>query len=831
MGAPCLIPAVHFLFGIRSDEKDKDNAETISLKNNPILIALSEGRLPEERPNYEYFRQILALNDQVTVRPKRCWIFVSNQDVVVREDGSGLVEETNDSLDENDYPHLARNLERDSWAKEEQQIFKGALLHEFTKEMAQVDASTVNELSKKSEEALPELHRRLKAICATTTDAKCTILHMNVTLEVKDKRGFPSHSELNSWVEMNIEQPRLLNHRWKVHTRLVRPAELSYSHGDSNPGDVYETSAEIAIQYQHRPGCEGPRHCISQRCRRDWVTVPFPADVWAETLTNCAEYPAHPWADGKRHDREREVKREDDGSEGAKSSRRTRQPTQMDLVPKIAMMQEIWSCPSDSAHEQTPFERGDNNNNNTSTNNARSQKWTRRAVIFWTFQTQYSIKENKLETAQSGKTTWRFLTILDPTSEYHQQQAIISPSRQGSIVDEYSDPAVPSSNNSHPRSVSRDLVMSPSPTYQQHMDASMSETFSAAWDGSSTDLSALSNSAAQAYGAHLLAQTTQSAYDPLGGFATPHSGLATPPPSASLTTTFTHSFDGTSQSNLLPTYLTTTADMNDAQQQQQATLNSLAAVTDPFLTSVGSTFDVSYDQSHWSATSQDAQPWSYPAPHNGGVLAASWNGSVERHHSLSGLSAGGIKSHHHHNNNNHQHQHQHHQHPVPRLPLPPPPPSQPWVVTSNDGSQGNGDENLWTPVSSSGTHGHTSITSAAAVGAGGVDDAAVVAQEWVDAITGNGNGHAGSGDEVEERSQGQQQSQQWEVLDNGGTHHHHGLTIGLPILDGGAGDGNVNGLGAAEKSLKRGRSDSFDDEVGGSDGYWGFGARKKSSRF
>lgn len=824
MGAPCLIPAVHFLFGIRSEEKDKDNTETISLKNNPILIALSEGRLPEERPNYEYFRQILALNGQVTVRPKRCWIFVSNQDVVVREDGSGLVQETNDSLDENDYPHLARNLERESWAKEEQQIFKGALLHEFTKEMAQVDASTVNELSNKSEEALPELHRRLKAICATT-DAKCTILHMNVTLEVKDKRGFPSHSELNSWVEMNIEQPRLLNHRWKVHTRLVRPAELSYSHGDSTAGDVYETSAEIAIQYQHRPGCEGPRHCISQRCRRDWVTVPFPADVWAETLTNCAEYPAHPLADGKRHDCEREVKREEDGSEGPKSSRRTRQPTQMDLVPKIAMMQEIWSCPSESAHEQTPFEQGDNN---TNTNSSRSQKWTRRAVIFWTFQTQYSIKENKLETAQSGKTTWRFLTILDPTSEYHQQRAIISPSRRASTVDEYPDPVMPSNNNGHPRPVSRDLVLSPSPTYQQHMDADMSETFSTAWDSSSTGLSALSNSAAQAYGAHLLAQTTQSAYDPLAGFTTSHSGLATPPPSASLTTTFTHNFDGTSQSDFLPSYLATTAEMNDGQQQEQhqATLNSLAAVTDPFLTSVGSSFDVSYDQSHWSATRQDTQSWPYPAAPDGGVLDT-WNNSVERHHSLYRLSTGSIKAHHHHN-----HQHQHHQHPVPRPP-PPPPPPQPWVVTSNDGNQGNADEDLWTPVSSSSssTHGHMPITSAVAVGAGGLDDAAVVGQEWVHAITGNGNGHArsGGGGEGEERSQGQQQCQQWEALGNSGT-QHLGLTIELPVLESGDRDGNGIGIGVANKSLKRGRSDSFDDELDGADGYGGFGGRRESSR-
>lgn len=163
----------------------------MSLKDNSVLIALSEGRLPDERPNYEYFAQILALNDQIQVRPKRCWIFVSHQDAVVGEDGAGYLPATGDQLAESDYPHLMRNLERDTWAKEEQQIFKGALLHEFTKEMHQVESSSVNEISKKWESAFPELHQRLKAIISTTTDARCDILHMHVTLELKQKLRFP----------------------------------------------------------------------------------------------------------------------------------------------------------------------------------------------------------------------------------------------------------------------------------------------------------------------------------------------------------------------------------------------------------------------------------------------------------------------------------------------------------------------------------------------------------------------------------------------------------------------------------------------------------------
>ncbi|KXX80450.1 Regulatory protein abaA [Madurella mycetomatis] len=579
----------HFFFGQRQEDGDDDDVETVSLKTNPILIALSEGRLPVERPNYEYFAQILALNEQVVVRPKRCWIFVSHQDVVVGEDGSGYLPATGDKLAESEYPHLVRNLERETWAKEEQQIFNGALLHEFTKEMHQDESSSVSKLSNKWETAFPELHQRLKAITSTTTDASCSTLHMQVTLELKEKRRFPTQSELNSWVEINIEQPRLLNHRWKVHTRLSRPAELSYSHDDAAPELLYETSAEIAIQYQHRPGCDGPRdgrsqcECILQRCRRDWVAVPFPAEVWALTLTNCAEYPAHPFSDIKKRDKERYPisRKGDEHGDRPASRRRSRQPTQMDLVPKIAMMQEIWSCPPGSPHE-------------------RDQRWTRRALILWTFKTIHSIEDGKLVTAQGGKMNWRFLTILDPTSETHQRNAIVSGARASG--DGYGADTAGLAPCTRP--VSRDVVMSPNPAYQQHLRASMSENFSSTWDDAS-GLGSLGSSATQAaYSAHLMAQTTapqatavQAGYDLLDSLGS-HSSLATPPPTVSLANSFAQGFDTTSNNtDLLPSYMAnhvtvTTAGMDAC---PRSLGDNLAAVTDPFLSHVGTTYGATQD--------------------------------------------------------------------------------------------------------------------------------------------------------------------------------------------------------------------------------------------
>ncbi|KAK4196882.1 hypothetical protein QBC40DRAFT_257547 [Triangularia verruculosa] len=833
----------HFFLGSRSDEKDKDGIETISLKNNPVLVALSEGRLPDERPNYEYFADILALNEQATVRPKRCWIFVSHQGVSVREDGSGFLPSTGDKLEESEYPHLARNLERETWLKEEQQIFKGALLHEFTKEMQQIESTSVNDLGRKWETSFPELYQRLQGICDSTTDQRCTILHMNVTLELKEKRRFPSQSELNSWVEINIEQPRLLSHRWKVHTRLVRPVELSYSHENSTPETTYETSAEIAIQYQHRPGCDGPRadgrahcDCISQRRHRESVTVPFPADIWASTLTNCAEYPAHPFTEtGKNGKRSKDIKikAEEDGEEGAKPGRRSKPLTQMDLVRKIAMMQEIWSCPPEAPHYGSEPQG--------------KQRWTRRAVIVWTFKTIHSEVDGKLSTATSGRTEWRHLTILDPMSEEHQQRAIISGSRKNSTVSDYAD----GYSSHHARPVSRDVVMSPSPTYQQHLAASMSENFSSAWD-TPTGLNPLSTSTAQAYSGHLMApgQTHVSAmangYSPLDSFSS-HGGLATPPPSASLTTSFTHNFDSTSnQTDLMPTYMSThPAATTTAGLDANSALNTLAAVTDPFLTNTNSSFDAvtGYDQSHWSTSNSLAGPsnvWSQPYPstssYNHSTLAT-WPGQPPQPQS------------HRVSLTDKPHSHQH----------------QPWIstavttgITTTTTTTGD-DHDLWTSATST----HTPLTTTAPpLGPNLITTGQQEPQEpdWSQVTSSNtNNNHHHHQQQHQHQQEEDLSSQNWEdvlpsipldLSHNNHHHHHHhhsqpasptttttaaqrleqaAAAMEMPPLaldmGGSAGNGNGNGEGMVEggeqdhqrrKNLKRRRSDSF--EAGDGDG-------------
>ena len=547
-------PAGHIILPREITGKSKDKTETAMLPSHPVLVALSENRFPYERADYAYFSRILELDEHIAIRPKRCWIFVSHKDVVVDEDGSGHVQATGQKLARQHYPHLRRNFDRGKWSKEEQDIFKGSLVHEYTKMFAQVESGTVRELSAHWKGPFPDLHQHLEAMIAANAredivaaEAKCDIMHMHVTLEASTKRSFPTNSELNSWVEINIKKSQLLSHHWKVQTRLIRPPELAYSDDKPTPQPVYEVSAEIPIQYQHGSECMAvrtggdARHCMSPHCRRDCVKVPFPADICAQTLLNCANFPAHPPV------KEVKIIKKDDGKNRRKtkgSKEKTvfkllddRNPTQMDLVPKIAMMQEIWSCPPDSPQDQ---ESGSYNN----------QRWTRRGLILWSFQTLHSVgrtgdEKGALLTAAGGGTAWRFLTILDPMSDYHLQRSLAPNTGEDNTPGPYRD----SPTMANFAVTSRDMVMSPNPPYQEHLNASMSENFSAAWAPPDGIDPLASGSAAQAtYESHLLAQntgssaTTPAAYPILAGYSG-HGGLATPPPTASLSSSFTTSFD------------------------------------------------------------------------------------------------------------------------------------------------------------------------------------------------------------------------------------------------------------------------------------------------
>lgn len=566
----------------RSPAGGKDLDATDNLGLHPVIYSLvNENRLPAERPNYEYFAQLLADEQLVSVRPRRCWIFVAHADYVVTaheapqdqdgNPGEATFTATNPTTGEElahpeDYPYLKENAFKDSWPREERAMVPGTLLHQLTKNLEQVESSCVREVSSQWDVEFPELAARLHNAVEESggelqepgvpNPDRCEFLHMHLTLELQRRRHFPAQSELNSWVEINVEQPHLLNHRWKVETRLVRPAELLRGENDK---PLTHVETEMGVLYVHRPGCEAGASnsnrgcdCLSQRCRRQVVSVPFPADTAARMLTYCAEYPAHPLS--PRNDRS-----QDEAAQGKARTRgkKTKNVTQMDLLPQIAMCQEIYSCPPELHGDETDPD-------NKADGGAAKAPWKRRAVLLWTFETIHSIQkhqgEDKLVTAPSGRGTWRFLTPLDPTSRQHQQRSMVLPTH-GTVHGQLT----PRQSLSFPpgRHLPRDAILSPTPSYQQHLSGSMNENFHAVWDNPQVRQNSVfsfngGNQPMAQQGYHPNGQPVyQSTLAPPppsgpGGLSIlashqHHGGLATPPPTASMNGSFHNSFSSAPQ--------------------------------------------------------------------------------------------------------------------------------------------------------------------------------------------------------------------------------------------------------------------------------------------
>ncbi|ERS99720.1 hypothetical protein HMPREF1624_03084 [Sporothrix schenckii ATCC 58251] len=629
----------HFFFPSKEKKEDsrKDVVEKESFKDNPVLRALFEGRLPDERPNYEYFGQLLASDALVAVRPSLCWILVSSSAVRFESEGHRRGEAFKSDglpLDGRMYPHLGLNLKREEWP-ERGKIIRGTLLQEYTRALSQKEASSVREVSQDWEERFPG--PMMDALDGIVRDDLRDILHFHVTLDVQEPDRFPEGSELNSLVEVTIEQPNLQNHRWKSVTRLARPWELMPSGATADEGTndadqvpVSVITREIGNQYMHRPGCHGVGnggHCDcfhGSRLRRQQLAVPFPAPEWATMLSMLTGYRKHPLepengSDGsemytttqrasslkksssssskrssfgsttttttttttsRRHSNDAGDETGDDsfvstsssGSNGSNGA----PPTQMDLVRNIAMLQELWSCgPSSATTTSSPPDDGA----------ADGQTWTRRAVILWTFETVYSVNEKKMEVVKSpAGTGWRFLTTIDPTSQFHQQQALVTPAikaqqqqQQAAAIQHQQAQAqaqaryqpqmhTPAHHQQMGYPTSRDNIMSPHPGYQQHLNAAMSEHLSgAAWDptmaaavAAATGYSSMSTTTATGYNPAAPAGTVYRQHHSLSpqapqpyGVPSPlnlldttaaayGAGLTTPPPTASLPSPYDH---------------------------------------------------------------------------------------------------------------------------------------------------------------------------------------------------------------------------------------------------------------------------------------------------
>ncbi|PKS08242.1 hypothetical protein jhhlp_005184 [Lomentospora prolificans] len=380
----------------RCANEDVKSAESLSLKANPVLAALSNGKFPDVRPNYDYFAHLLAQNLTVSVRPKTCWVFVSSPSLNLQEKGT-ITDDAGKEFDIAKYPQLSTAIE------EGESPFRGPdgslILHEYTNTVSQGYSGPVKEVTKHWEASFPRLYKHLSLPQPQDEDT-LTILEMTVSMALH-KNSFPLGSELNGLIEMSIEQPALQDHRWKCLTRLVRPRELC---ADDEP--LYlDLSDEMGIQFSHQPKCgERKTRCDCTGRPRQEVRVPFPAAEWASMLTTCVNYPDITPIEGRKR---KDYPSRGNGDEESSS----REPTQRDLLNQIAMFQELWSAGPPTAHS-----------------GAADMGWERRAIIFWKFKDiyQYNARKKKWIAAESPTAQWRFLTVNDPTSEYHLSNAYVA---------------------------------------------------------------------------------------------------------------------------------------------------------------------------------------------------------------------------------------------------------------------------------------------------------------------------------------------------------------------------------------------------------------------
>ena len=370
------------------------------------------------------------------------------------------------ALDTTSFPHLNKYMNCDDTPNV---LGKDVLLHEYTRSLDRTTSACVKSVTRRWQKDAPAMYDSLDL---PARDEDCLLLEMCATLDLHEHAKFPSGSELTGFVEVAITQPALQNHRWKCVTRLTRPNEL---HSEDGKPELYTNESGI-----HRRGCSDSRSdCECHLRPRADIHVPFPAVEWASILSMAVQYP------DTEHQRKKEKrsaskggvpdragsKRKRSDSEGDANAWSRREPTGSDLICKVAMYQELWSCAPDSS------------------------RWVRQGIIFWRFSTTNQWYKYNPVFRPAG-TTWRWLTVNDPMSRYHQQKALVYPSSGGGVV-------------------GRDAVMSPTPSVGQHLTAAMNETFNQ-WDGG-VQLAAMPSG-----------QSNMALFD---GFS---SGLATPPPSASL---------------------------------------------------------------------------------------------------------------------------------------------------------------------------------------------------------------------------------------------------------------------------------------------------------
>ena len=526
----------------KSSQADK------SFKDNPVLTALSQGRLPDVKPNYKYFEQLLLSDNTICIRPKTAWIYVCNPDVRMDEHGNAFTLEGK-MLDPVLFPHLRENLKPEP----DYDVHLGprspsgsrskTILHEYSRNIQQATSTSTQDMVERLEQDFPAIGEKFKS-CAEQEETlnahnpifHCDIIHLRTMLELpKIGAQFPANSGLCGMTMVTITRPELQSHSWNCVTIIQRPRELCRDGEDT----VKTMVNEVGIQFTHRPGCElgGACDCATTRRSQD-IKVGFPVTEWVSVLSKAAEYTnlnvttifdeedecgsATPATIGKRAKTSCE-------SEAAR------------LIRQVCMVQEVVS--SDPAAPPGPKGR---------------PCWTRRALLVWTFDATVHAdsKTGKLTTKTPG-THWRYMTLLDPTSQYHQSQVYISAEEAAAQAAAAAASAsavgplaavgmLPSGSSTSPAMgielADTNSLLSPVAGYPSILSGNYTGN---AWDSEVNTppiLPCVSNLSHQYHPSGHSSMTLSSHSAAASGFGDLDFGLATPPPSASAVS-YIDSFD------------------------------------------------------------------------------------------------------------------------------------------------------------------------------------------------------------------------------------------------------------------------------------------------